>query len=173
VSGVELRAADPSKLYDVGLVGTGPAAIALAAELGRAGAKVCVVGPVQGAWPNNYGVWRDEWEELGLPERCIEETYASTRITISVNESISIPRGYPTSPNTTLFPLCCACVPFSTNAERPPGPAGTVRSRAPRRARYFCSAARSTASRCPLHPPPTRPSLRACARSPSSLARSP
>ena len=83
VSGVELRAADPSKLYDVGLVGTGPAAIALAAELGRAGAKVCVVGPVQGAWPNNYGVWRDEWEELGLPERCIEETYASPPLVLS------------------------------------------------------------------------------------------
>ena len=54
VSGVELTIADPTKLYDVALVGTGPAAIALAAELGRAGASVCVVGPVQVSPPSVF-----------------------------------------------------------------------------------------------------------------------
>jgi len=36
----------------------------------------------------------DEWEPLGLPEDCIEQVYATTRITITAGDSISIPRPY-------------------------------------------------------------------------------
>jgi len=36
-----------------------------------AGMSVTMIGPIAGAWPNNYGVWLDEWEELGLPDMCV------------------------------------------------------------------------------------------------------
>ena len=93
-SGIRLQTADLSKTYDAAVVGTGPAGVALALQLAREGMSVSIIGPIGGAWPNNYGVWLDEWEELGLPDFCLEQTYASTRITISASESIGIPRAY-------------------------------------------------------------------------------
>jgi hypothetical protein len=36
----------------------------------------------------------DEWADLNLPDYCIEEVYDVTRITISGDKSIAIPRPY-------------------------------------------------------------------------------
>eukprot|EP00286_Rhodomonas_abbreviata_P001046 CAMPEP_0181288368 /NCGR_PEP_ID=MMETSP1101-20121128/294_1 /TAXON_ID=46948 /ORGANISM="Rhodomonas abbreviata, Strain Caron Lab Isolate" /LENGTH=681 /DNA_ID=CAMNT_0023392483 /DNA_START=185 /DNA_END=2226 /DNA_ORIENTATION=- len=93
-SGLEFEVASGTTTYDAGIVGTGPAALALAAAMAAEGMQVALLGPVRGAWPNNYGVWLDEWEVLGLPESCVEHTYETTRITIGSANSIEIPRPY-------------------------------------------------------------------------------
>jgi len=93
-SGIRLQTADVTKTYDAAVVGTGPAGVVIALNLAKQGMSVTMIGPIAGAWPNNYGVWLDEWEELGLPDMCLEQTYESTRITISATESIGIDRGY-------------------------------------------------------------------------------
>lgn len=49
-------------------------------KLPSAGFKVCVVDPAPLAtWPNNYGVWVDEFEALGLDD-CLEHTWQSARV---------------------------------------------------------------------------------------------
>ncbi len=53
--------ASPLKVYDAGVVGTGPAALALASELAMCGLSVALIGPINAGFPNNYGVWMDEW----------------------------------------------------------------------------------------------------------------
>lgn len=52
-------------LVDVTVVGCGPAGVALAAELGKQGLQVALVGPDL-PFVNTYGVWVDEFEALGL-----------------------------------------------------------------------------------------------------------
>ena len=51
---------------DVAVIGGGPAGYAMAALLGgKHGHSVALVDPKPSAvWPNNYGSWRIEWEEL-------------------------------------------------------------------------------------------------------------
>ena len=83
--------------------------VALSLNLAKQGLSVAMIGPIEGGWPNNYGVWMDEWDALGLPLECIQQTYASTRITISADESIGIDRAYGkvgliTSPQLILNP---------------------------------------------------------------------
>lgn len=50
---------------DVAVVGAGPAGLALAAELAGQGLSVTLVAP-ECNFVNNYGVWLDEFKELGL-----------------------------------------------------------------------------------------------------------
>ena len=50
---------------DVAVVGCGPAGLALAAQLARQGLGVVLVGR-DSRFVNNYGVWLDEFEDLGL-----------------------------------------------------------------------------------------------------------
>ena len=72
---------------DVAVIGGGPAGYAMAALLGgRHEHSVALVDPKpDGTWPNNYGEWRVEWEELSrqlempeLIEECIARSYAVT-----------------------------------------------------------------------------------------------
>ena len=49
------------------IVGCGPAGLALAAEVAARGVAVTLIGP-DVPFVNNYGVWRDEFEELGLED---------------------------------------------------------------------------------------------------------
>ena len=79
-----LRAADAT--CDVAVVGAGPAGSALAWLLGeREGLDVALVDAAADApWPNNYGVWKEEWAaldalypELGLAG-CVDEEWATT-----------------------------------------------------------------------------------------------
>ena len=55
IQGIKFKVASPKKVYDTCVVGTGPAGLVLAAELAANGASVCLLGPVKGGWPNNYG----------------------------------------------------------------------------------------------------------------------
>ncbi len=53
---------------DVLIIGAGPAGVALAAALADAGLRVGGLAPqdAQTPWPNTYGIWRDEIDDLGL-----------------------------------------------------------------------------------------------------------
>lgn len=59
----------PGELLELVIVGGGPAGLAVAGRVAAAGYKVVVVDPAPlGRWPNNYGVWCDEFEQLGLQD---------------------------------------------------------------------------------------------------------
>jgi lycopene beta-cyclase len=48
---------------DLVIAGAGPAGVAVASRVAAAGFSVCVVDPSPFAhWPNNYGVWLDEFQ---------------------------------------------------------------------------------------------------------------
>jgi lycopene beta-cyclase len=52
---------------DAIIIGAGPAGLAICAALAERGLQVTCVAPEHPSpWPNNYGVWRDEVEDLGL-----------------------------------------------------------------------------------------------------------
>lgn len=54
---------------DLIVAGAGPAGVATAHRVAQAGFSVVVVDPEPLAhWPNNYGVWVDEFQAMGLEE---------------------------------------------------------------------------------------------------------
>ena len=64
-----------TSVYDLVVVGAGPSGLAVAERVAASGRKVCVIDPAPTSiWPNNYGVWIDEFEALGL-EDCIDFTW--------------------------------------------------------------------------------------------------
>ncbi|KAK7283142.1 hypothetical protein RIF29_12455 [Crotalaria pallida] len=61
--------------FDVIIVGAGPAGIRLAEQVSLYGIKVCCVDPDPlSMWPNNYGVWVDEFDGIGLDD-CLDKTW--------------------------------------------------------------------------------------------------
>nr|AMW89370.1 lycopene beta-cyclase [Strelitzia reginae] len=68
---------DPSKglTLDLAVVGGGPAGLAVAQQVCKAGLSVCSIDPSPKLiWPNNYGVWVDEFEALDLLD-CLDATW--------------------------------------------------------------------------------------------------
>ena len=63
--GAVLTPFDRTATVDVCVVGCGPAGLALSGELAKRGLRVCLVGP-ETKFTNNYGVWVDEFNDLGL-----------------------------------------------------------------------------------------------------------
>lgn len=65
---------------DVVIAGAGPAGIATAARISSQGLTVVVVdpNPLQ-HWPNNYGVWSDEFEAMGLQD-CFEREWSRANV---------------------------------------------------------------------------------------------
>jgi len=57
---------------DVVVVGAGPAGLAVAAEMAQRGVSVGLVAP-DTPFVNNYGVWLDEFDELGLRDCLLHE----------------------------------------------------------------------------------------------------
>ncbi|EFJ41647.1 hypothetical protein VOLCADRAFT_107605 [Volvox carteri f. nagariensis] len=54
---------------DLIVAGAGPAGVAAAGRVAAAGFSVCVIDPEPLAhWPNNYGVWLDEFQAMGLED---------------------------------------------------------------------------------------------------------
>ncbi|MGM0558736.1 MAG: lycopene cyclase family protein [Myxococcota bacterium] len=61
--------------HDVLVIGAGPAGLAICAALAERGADVACLAPEHPSpWPNNYGVWKDEVESLGI-SRAFEEVW--------------------------------------------------------------------------------------------------
>jgi lycopene beta-cyclase len=84
---VPIAAHDPSKTPYVDLVvaGAGPSGLAVAARVAAAGYSVCVIDPNPlGIWPNNYGVWVDEFEAMGL-EDCLEVIWPKAKVWLDNN----------------------------------------------------------------------------------------
>ncbi|GIL85682.1 hypothetical protein Vretimale_13250 [Volvox reticuliferus] len=87
-----LKAADPATTADVTIVGAGPAGLYLAAELARRGLTVNVLGldvPIV----NNYGVWTDEFQALGL-EHTLECSWPDAVCYFGEDKEVRVGRGY-------------------------------------------------------------------------------
>jgi len=87
-----LPAADVSTVADVGIVGCGPSGLALAAELGKRGLKVVLVGH-DSPFVNNYGVWRDEFSDLGL-EKCLDFVWKDASCYFREGKEVRVGRAY-------------------------------------------------------------------------------
>jgi len=77
---------DTENAFDLLVVGCGPAGLGVADEAARRGLKVGVVdpNPLQ-RWPNNYGVWVDEFEQMGH-EDCFLRTWDSAQVITKQDE---------------------------------------------------------------------------------------
>lgn len=65
---------------DLIVAGAGPAGVAVAERVAQAGFSVCVVdADPLAAWPNNYGVWVDEFQAMGL-EDCLHVTWPKAKV---------------------------------------------------------------------------------------------
>ncbi|CAL9071737.1 unnamed protein product [Musa textilis] len=77
---------------DLIVIGCGPAGLSLAAESAKKGLQVGLIGPDL-PFTNNYGVWEDEFKDLGL-ESCIEHVWRDTIVYLDSNDPILIGRAY-------------------------------------------------------------------------------
>lgn len=67
---LESRLSKEVTAVDVLIAGGGPSGLGLAAAASSMGLSVALVDPVLTLeWPNNYGVWVDEFESLGTALR--------------------------------------------------------------------------------------------------------
>ncbi|KAJ8766691.1 hypothetical protein K2173_004515 [Erythroxylum novogranatense] len=81
------------EILDLVVIGCGPAILALAAESAKLGLKVGLIGPDL-PFTNNYGVWEDEFKDLGL-ERCIEHVWRDTIVYLDErSDPILVGRAY-------------------------------------------------------------------------------
>ncbi len=79
--------------FDLCIAGTGPAGLSLAASCADRGVRVAVVGPdPQQPWPNNYGLWLDDAERLGLADQ-LAARWPRTEVILR-GRAIDLGRGY-------------------------------------------------------------------------------
>lgn len=79
---------------DLIVVGSGPAGLAVAKQVSAAGVTVCCIDPApQSIWPNNYGVWVDEFEAMDLLD-CLDTTWASAVVYIDDDKKKFLNRPY-------------------------------------------------------------------------------
>ncbi|KAF8086250.1 hypothetical protein N665_0630s0001 [Sinapis alba] len=93
----ELPLYDPSlnKVVDLAIVGGGPAGLAVAQQVSEAGLSVCSIDPSPKLiWPNNYGVWVDEFEAMDLLD-CLDTTWSGAVVYVNegVKKDLSRPYG--------------------------------------------------------------------------------
>lgn len=87
------RSGDDS-LLDILVVGAGPAGLSVAQRASAAGLRVCCVDPgPKWIWPNNYGVWIDEFEAMGLTD-CLDYTWPKARVWLDKSDKRSLDRPY-------------------------------------------------------------------------------
>ncbi|BDA47628.1 Lycopene epsilon cyclase, chloroplastic [Coccomyxa sp. Obi] len=79
-------------VVDVCVVGCGPAGLALASELGANGVSVALIGP-DVPFVNNYGVWKDEFRELGL-EGTLDHEWKDAMCYFGEGQEVRVGRGY-------------------------------------------------------------------------------
>lgn len=85
--------ADRSR-FDVIVIGAGPAGLRLAEQVAKHGIKVCCLDPSPlSMWPNNYGVWVDEFENLEFDD-CLDKTWPMTCVYIDDKKTKYLDRAY-------------------------------------------------------------------------------
>lgn len=92
----ELPMYDPSKglMVDLAVVGGGPAGLAVAQQVSEAGLSVCSIDPSPKLiWPNNYGVWVDEFEAMDLLD-CLDTTWSCAVVYINDKTRKDLDRPY-------------------------------------------------------------------------------
>nr|ACR25158.1 lycopene beta-cyclase [Diospyros kaki] len=92
----ELPLYDPSKdlVVDLAVVGGGPAGLAVAQQVSEAGLSVCSIDPSPKViWPNNYGVWVDEFEAMDLLD-CLDTTWSGAVVYIDDQSTKDLNRPY-------------------------------------------------------------------------------
>ncbi|XP_030453081.2 lycopene beta cyclase, chloroplastic/chromoplastic [Syzygium oleosum] len=92
----ELPMYDPSKglVVDLAVVGGGPAGLAVAQQVSEAGLTVCSIDPSPKLiWPNNYGVWVDEFEAMDLLD-CLDTTWSGAVVFINDQTKKDLGRPY-------------------------------------------------------------------------------
>ncbi|GMH28333.1 hypothetical protein Nepgr_030176 [Nepenthes gracilis] len=92
----ELPMYDPSKgmVTDLAVVGGGPAGLAVAQQVSSAGLSVCSIDPFPKLiWPNNYGVWVDEFEAMDLLD-CLDTTWSGAVVYIDDRSKKELDRPY-------------------------------------------------------------------------------
>ncbi|XP_010552967.1 PREDICTED: lycopene beta cyclase, chloroplastic-like [Tarenaya hassleriana] len=92
----ELPLYDPSKgkVVDLAVVGGGPAGLAVAQQVSEAGLSVCSIDPSPKLiWPNNYGVWVDEFEDMDLLD-CLDTTWSGAVVYIDDHVKKDLGRPY-------------------------------------------------------------------------------
>ncbi|GAQ89563.1 lycopene epsilon cyclase [Klebsormidium nitens] len=77
---------------DLIVVGCGPAGMVLAAETAKKGLSVGLIGP-DVPFVNNYGVWVDEFEAIGL-RHCLDVIWQDTALYLDSDSPILVGRGY-------------------------------------------------------------------------------
>lgn len=85
---IELPLYDPSeqRVFDVVVVGSGPSGLAVADRIAQAGFQVLIVDPNPRApWVNNFGVWIDEFELMGLAD-CLDVTWDKALVHLNSSE---------------------------------------------------------------------------------------
>ncbi|GAB2295588.1 Lycopene beta cyclase, chloroplastic/chromoplastic [Dionaea muscipula] len=92
----ELPLYDPSKgkVVDLAVVGGGPAGLAVAQLVSDAGLSVCSIDPSPKLiWPNNYGVWVDEFEAMDLLD-CLDTTWSGAVVYVDDRTKKNLDRPY-------------------------------------------------------------------------------
>ncbi|KAJ1404196.1 Lycopene cyclase, beta/epsilon [Sesbania bispinosa] len=92
----ELPLYDSSKgaVVDLAVVGGGPAGLAVAQQVSEAGLSVCAIDPnPRLIWPNNYGVWVDEFEAMDLLD-CLDTTWSGAVVFIDDKTKKYLDRPY-------------------------------------------------------------------------------
>lgn len=87
---------DPSKalVVDLAVVGGGPAGLAVAQRVSEAGLSVCSIDPSPKLiWPNNYGVWVDEFEAMDLLD-CLDTTWSGAVVYVDDKTTKDLSRPY-------------------------------------------------------------------------------
>lgn len=87
---------DPSKgvTLDLAVVGGGPAGLAIAQQVSEAGLSVCSIDPSPKLiWPNNYGVWVDEFEAMDLLD-CLDATWPGAVVYVDDHKKKLLGRPY-------------------------------------------------------------------------------
>jgi Lycopene cyclase protein len=77
---LQLYDVEANEEVDVVVAGAGPAGIATAARISTQGLRVVLIDPQPlQHWPNNYGVWSDEFEAMGLND-CFEREWSKANV---------------------------------------------------------------------------------------------
>ena len=83
---LDLIERDGVDVFDLVIAGAGPSGLSVGSRVAKSGYKVCIVDPYPlSLWPNNYGVWVDEFEAMGLDD-CFQKVWSKADVFLDNNK---------------------------------------------------------------------------------------